>query len=103
MDIFISECFLKQKYLPLSHFYHLLLQTAKEIISSEGTLFHTINYFLLSWGHCVSGISKLEIGLRNSILEFVQNFAKNSFPQVSQFFSVCLVRPTYSHCWPHWT
>ena len=60
-------------------------------------------FFLLSWGHCVSGITKLEIGLRNSILEFAQNFAKNSFLQVSQFFSVCLVRPTYSHCWPHWT
>ena len=29
------------------NFYHLLLQTAKEIISSEGTSFHTINYWRL--------------------------------------------------------
>ena len=76
------------------------LSRPKELRSIQSTI---DDFFLLSWGHCVSGITKLEIGLRNSILEFVQNFAKNSFPQVSQFFSVCLVCPTYSHCWPHWT
>ena len=67
----------------------------------------TIDKFFAELGHCVSGGTKLES--RNWIEKFGLNLITHKIlllkclPQVSEFFLICLVCPTFTHCCHHWT
>ena len=93
--------------------FHLHLHLCKEVISFNGTSLNTITHwqvFCCCWVGVTVYLASWKLESKQKLdgqtwpwFWKVQNSVKKSSPQVSEFFSVCLVRPTCTHCRRHWT